>query len=111
MKQFFKLVLLGIIVAAFVAIAIPAGAQDVGPGEGGTIIYANLGDDPSTFNPIITSDTASAEVSDWMYPDIISLDPVTLTETPGAPGGLAESWEYDETGTVLTITLRQDMFW
>jgi peptide/nickel transport system substrate-binding protein len=111
MKQFFKLVLLGIIVAAFVAIAIPVGAQDVGAGEGGTVIYANLGDDPSTFNPIISSDTASSDVHEWMYPDIIALDPVTLTEVPGAPGGLAESWEYDETGTVLTITLRQDMFW
>ena len=81
------------------------------PGEGGTIIYANLGDDPSTFNPIISSDASSSDVHDWMYPDIIALDDVTLNEVPGAPDGLAESWEFDESGTTLTIHLRQDMFW
>lgn len=111
MKQFSKFLLLGVIVAALVVMIMPVGAQDADAGEGGTVIYANLGDDPSTFNPIITSDTSSGQVSDWMYPEIIALDPITLTEVPGAPGGLAESWDYDETGTVLTIHLRQDMFW
>ena len=111
MKHFSKLVLLGMIVAALVVMVLPVGAQDADAGEGGTIIYANLGDDPSTFNPIISSDTSSSDVHDWMYPDIIELDPVTLTEVPGSPGGMAESWEYDEAGTTLTITLRQDMFW
>ncbi|MDQ7034302.1 MAG: ABC transporter substrate-binding protein [Anaerolineae bacterium] len=111
MKQFSKLLLLGMIVAALVAIVVPVGAQDVPAGEGGTIIESNIGDDPATFNPIIGNDTVSDAVSSWMYPNIIALDDVTLVEAPGAPGGLAESWEYDETGTVLTLHIRQDMFW
>ena len=106
-----RLLALTVIVVLLLALVLPLAAQDVAAGEGGTVIESNLGDDPSTFNPIISSDTASSDVHDWMYPDIIALDPITLNEVPGAPDGLAESWEYDETGTVLTIHLRQDMFW
>ena len=92
----------------FSIVLIPAFAQG---GEGGTVIESNIGDDPSTFNPIISNDTTSSDVHDWMYPDIIALDDALLIETPGAPDGLAESWEYDETGTVLTVHLRQDLTW
>jgi peptide/nickel transport system substrate-binding protein len=106
-----RFVALTVLLVLAIAVVMPVAAQDVAPGEGGTIIESNIGDDPSTFNPIISSDTASSDVHDWMYPDIISLDPVSLTEAPGAPDGLAESWEYDETGTVLTLHLRQDLYW
>jgi peptide/nickel transport system substrate-binding protein len=112
MKRFTKLFWLGM--ALFAAIVLPLAAQDsedVGAGNGGTIVIGNFGGDPSTFNPIITTDTVSSTVNSWFYPDIIALDDVTLLPTPMASDGMAESWEYDETGTVLTIHLRQDLFW
>jgi peptide/nickel transport system substrate-binding protein len=96
-----------------VLFTIPILAQDADPGagNGGTIVESNIGDDPSTFNPIITNDTTSATIQAFMFPLIIAADPVTLQAAPNAAGGLATGWEYDETGTVLTITLRQDAFW
>ena len=111
MNRLSKFILLGMLVAALLALVVPISAQDAEPGEGGTIIRSNIGDDPASFNPIISSSVTEGYVTDLMYPDIITNDPVTLQPTPMAAGGLAESWEYDETGTILTVYLRQDIFW
>lgn len=117
MNRLFKFLSLGVVVALLGVAAMSVMAQDdlvepSAPGEGGVIVEANLGSgDPPTFNPITSGDSASSDVIQWMYPDITALDPATLVSTPGAASGLAESWEYDETGTVLTLNLRQDMFW
>jgi len=115
MKRFTKFFWLGVALALLVATVMPLAAQeeasDPGAGNGGTIVIGNFGGDPSTFNPIITTDTVSSGVNGWFYPNIISLDDVTLLPTPMAPQGMAASWEYDETGTVLTIHLREDLFW
>jgi peptide/nickel transport system substrate-binding protein len=112
MNRYSKFLLLGMIFAALVALVVPVAAQDgVGAGEGGTIIESNFGGDASTFNPIISSDAVSSDVHSWFYPNIIGNDDVTLQPTPNVPRALAASWEYDESGTVLTVTLREDMFW
>lgn len=93
--------------------AFPIVAQEEapGPGLGGQIIVSNIGDDPPSFNPITGNDTASSAVYNWMYPEIIGIDPVTFNIAPNVDQALAAGWEYDETGTVLTIQLRQDAFW
>src|SRR5690606_18779689 len=70
-----------------------------------------ISDDPATFNPLIGSDTASSEVYARLYPPIIGVSSATGAEEPNVPGSLATGWEYDETGTVLTISLREDAFW
>jgi len=112
MKHLTKFLLLGAIVVLVGALIVPTLAQeDVEPGEGGTIIESNIGDDPSTFIPIIGSDTTSSSIYTRMYPDIIGLDDVTFEAAPGVPQSMAAGWEYDETGTVLTITLRDDITW
>ncbi|MGB1287634.1 MAG: hypothetical protein ACPG7F_13925, partial [Aggregatilineales bacterium] len=90
MKRFSRVMVL---FSLLTVVAISAYAQG---GEGGTIVESNIGDDPSTFNPIISNDTSSSDVHDWMYPDIIALDDELLLDVPGAPKGMAESWEYDE---------------
>ncbi|MGB1288042.1 MAG: ABC transporter substrate-binding protein, partial [Aggregatilineales bacterium] len=108
MKRFSFLLSAGVMLALMSVLVAPAFAQG---GEGGTIVISNIGDDPSTFNPIIASDTTSSTVSGYMYPDVIALDDATFLETPGAPKGMAESWSYDDSGTVLTVNLRQDMTW
>ncbi|MCU0514575.1 MAG: ABC transporter substrate-binding protein [Anaerolineae bacterium] len=112
MKRFVRFLSLSVALALLGSALLPAIAQDAATGgQGGTIVEANIGDDPSTFIPTIGSDTSSSAVYGWLYPSIIALDDRTLEEAPGADGGMAESWEYDETGTILTINLRQDLVW
>src|SRR5690606_29265748 len=53
----------------------------------------------------------SSAVYALMYPNIIASDDETFEMLPGTPDGMAAAWEYDEAGTTLTITLREDMFW
>ncbi|GAB1420730.1 peptide-binding protein [Anaerolineales bacterium] len=98
-----------LIIALVIAMVPAVLAQETG--SGGPVIETNLGDDPSTFNPVIGNDNSSSQVYAKMYPDIIALDPVTLEEVPNVPQGLATGWEYDETGTELTVFLREDAFW
>lgn len=109
MKRFSKFLMLGMALALIVGVvALPALAQE---GEGGTIVVSNIGDDPSTFNPIVGADTTSSSIYGRMYPTLLANDPVTLEPAPNAAGGLATGWSYDETGTILTVTLREDAFW
>ncbi|MCY4073324.1 MAG: ABC transporter substrate-binding protein [Chloroflexi bacterium] len=96
-------------------LALPASAQEFeeapGPGLGGIIIDASTAGDPATFNPLIGGDSASSAVYSWLYPSIIGVSPYTGLEEPNLDGAMAAGWEYDETGTVLTVHLRQDIAW
>lgn len=112
MKRITRFLLTGAVVTVLSAAALPLFAQDdPAAGQGGPVVFSNIGDDPTTFIPMIAGDATSLEVTGLMYPTIIAGDPETFLETPNAPGGMAESWEYDETGTVLTLKLRQDLKW
>jgi peptide/nickel transport system substrate-binding protein len=98
-------------------LVIPGIAQDEtefegeGFAEGGVIVESNIGDDPSTFIPIISSDATSSDVWGFFYPGIIAGDDETFVATPNQRYAMAAGWEYDESGTVLTISLREDLFW
>jgi peptide/nickel transport system substrate-binding protein len=102
------------LIAMISVLMVPAVAQDdlpEGAGEGGIIFESTFADDPATFNPLLTNDTLSSQVTGFLFPAIIGIDPETLLEAPNVDGALATGWEYDETGTILTITLREDAFW
>ncbi len=110
-----KIVLLTLCLGLLAMLALPLAAQEWvetdGPGEGGQI-YLNLGDsDPATFNPLITNDANSSSIAAWLYPSLFSINPQTGETEAGQPGTIATGWEYDESGTVLTVTLREDAFW
>jgi peptide/nickel transport system substrate-binding protein len=110
-----RLALLALSLALLAALALPLVAQEwvegSGPGEGG-VIFLSLGpSDPATFNPIIGADATSSGIYDWLYPSIFTINWQTGLSEPNQPHGLATGWEFDETGTVVTITLRQDAFW
>ncbi len=112
MKRLTRFLLTGAVVTVLSGAAFPLFAQDnAAAGQGGPVILSNIGDDPSTFIPFIAGDGTSLEVTGLMYPTIIAGDPKTYLETPNTPGGMAESWTYDETGTILTLKLRQDLKW
>ncbi len=106
MKRFVSVLLAALFLVVAVA---PAAAQ--GPGEGGIIFVANTADDPSTFNPLLGGDVTSSDVYDQIYPDLFGIDWDSGAFLPGAKGSLATDWAFDDTGTVLTVTLRQDAFW
>lgn len=112
MKKLSVLLAMCLLLALIGVMAVPAAAQEEGgPGEGGIIVFDNTADDPATFNPLIASDTTSAQVTDWLYPSLFTINWHTGQSEPNQPGGLAAGWEYDETGTVVTITLRDNLFW
>ncbi|MEQ8674362.1 MAG: ABC transporter substrate-binding protein [Aggregatilineales bacterium] len=127
MKNFSKLLALVMMLAIVAVLALPALAQDdegfgvgdipiddntPGAGEGGVVVYDNSGgDDPQTFNPLVGGDTTSSAVYDFLYPSIFAINPLNGLSEPNQPGGLATGWEFNEDGTQVTITLRQDAFW
>lgn len=100
-----------ILMAVLAIVAVPMLAQDDEGGTGGVIIAENIGDDPASFNPLIGNDSASSDIYQWLYPSIVAVDINSGNVAPGIKGGLAETWEFDETGTVLTLNLRDDLFW
>jgi peptide/nickel transport system substrate-binding protein len=111
MKNLSKVLLVGLAVALLSALMIPLSAQDVGPGEGGVIFVSNTAGDPRTFNPLLGGDTTSSTVYTRLYPGLFGLNPETGALEPGFKDSLATSWEFDESGTVLTVHLREDAFW
>jgi peptide/nickel transport system substrate-binding protein len=92
-------------------LVVSVGAQDVGPGEGGIIFVSNTGDDPQTFVPLLGSDTTSSGVYGRLYPGLFGLNWFTGALEAGFQGSLATEWYYDETGTILTIKMREDATW
>ncbi len=85
--------------------------EDEGFGSGGPIIAPNTGTDISTFNPLYYGDGATGVIVGLMYPSIIGINPQTGLEEPNQDGAMATAWEFNEAGDVVTITLREDMFW
>ncbi|NDJ60176.1 MAG: hypothetical protein GYB67_03575 [Chloroflexi bacterium] len=114
MKISTKFLLSGVLVVVLALMAAPLAAQD-GP-EGGVIIEGNLGGDPATFSPIIASDTASSRITEFLFPDLLSVDPsqaiiVPREGNPLASSAVVDSWDINEDGTVYTFNMRQDMVW
>jgi len=92
----------------------PALAQDeppLGPGEGQPVVLGNFGGDVATLNPILVNDGSSQDVVRQLFPNFISNDPDTGLPTPGALRGLATDWSFNDDGTVMTVTLRDDWVW
>lgn len=63
--------------------------------------------DPKTFNPIISTDTASSLAFGPVFDLLLRLNPKTSEMEPA----LAERWEVDETGTQCTLHLRKGVRW
>jgi len=109
MKRVYALVILALV---FAVLAIPTFAQEgPGAGEGGTLIEPNIGADPATWNRIIYSDTTSANVLGYLLPGLLPFNPETLTWEQDYEFALVDTWEYNDDSTVLTLNLRQDLFW
>jgi len=73
--------------------------------EGGTIIEGTSAD-IATVNPIISNDTASANLA-LIFEPLIEIHPETLEPV----GVLAESWEISDDGLTWTFNLRDSITW
>lgn len=108
MKRFSFLLL--VLVLALAATPFTALAQD--PGTGGPILEGQPGlENIGSFNPLRCSGTDCQRIYQFINPTVIAIDPATAEFVPNALNGLAAGWEYNEDGTQLTVTLRQDAVW
>jgi len=108
MKIFRKFLMIGAAVALLGVLA-PVAAQETG--TGGVIIEGNIAADVATMNPIMSSDTASARVIGFMFPNFIGADPAQAVLAPAQPNSLAQSWDISDDGLTYTFYLRDDMTW
>src|SRR6202789_4289567 len=77
---------------ALSALAIFCGCHVNRPGpdhEKNQILYTAVASDPSTFNPILLTDSTSGELTGDLFDSLLRITPVTTL--PEA--GLAEKWE------------------
>lgn len=105
MSKLFKVLLIGVIAALLVA---PVAAQD----EGNVIIDSTFGQSGAVnFNPVTSSSASEQQIMNQLYPALLGVNPETGLIEPGAPGGMAESWDVSEDGSVYTFHLREDLKW
>lgn len=109
MNRLSKFFLIGMMLVLTGALVIPVAAQEAG--QGGIVIEGNFGGDIASLNPIIASDTASRRIISLIFPALLGVNADTATLEAGLPGGIAESYEISEDGTVYTFNLRGDVAW
>ncbi|MBZ5551474.1 MAG: ABC transporter substrate-binding protein [Acidobacteriia bacterium] len=69
---------------------------------GGTLVTA-IGQEPRSFNRIVSSDTATADIADRIFADLIHINRETQRPEPS----LAKSWEYSPDRRSMTMHLRE----
>ncbi len=72
-----------------------------------TTLNVNLGTEPPTLDPALSTDTTSSAVIQTLFLGLIKLDPETQDVVPS----LATEWSGNEDNTVWTYTLREDVPW
>jgi peptide/nickel transport system substrate-binding protein len=75
------------------------------PGYGDTIITGSIGE-PSNLIPILSSDSASHEVTSFIYNGLVKYD-----KNLNIVGDLAESWDISKDNLSVTFHLRKDVKW
>lgn len=104
-----------LLAASGLALAALAVAPSLAQDDGLIIVEGNFGGDPQFLNPILASDTASSRITGFLYPGFLNANVETAVispyDPPFASGGLVQDWTVDETGTVYTFNLRDNLVW
>lgn len=74
--------------------------------KGGTIIIGSTAD-VRTLNPVLVSDTASAEITNLVFDGLINIDPDTLEPVPN----LATKWDISSDNKTYTFTIKEGVKW
>jgi peptide/nickel transport system substrate-binding protein len=109
MRNFYKIALLALCMA--LVIALPALAQDLGPGEGDPIIWPNFGGDIATLNAILAQDGSSTRVIARLFPNFLDVDTNTGNFGSDLPNQIVTDWSISEDGLTYTFNLRDDWAW
>ncbi len=87
-------------------------------GEGGTIIWGNErgSGNLGSLIDIQCSGVDCRDITNLLFPGVVGLDPETLSYEPLGgdnlvSGALATGWELSDDGTVMTVSLRDDLTW
>ena len=83
-----------------------AAPDQVAPG--GTWARAEFSD-ASNLNPILSSETASSNVSNFLFTGLVGQDPFSGALVP--EGSMSESWEVSDDGLIWTFQLRDGVTW
>ncbi len=69
----------------------------------------NLGDDPQTFNAVLSTDAVTSSLLGWLYEGLLTRNRVTNTLEPRLAAAMPE--QVDEDGLVWEVPLREDVRW
>ncbi|MFH1609300.1 MAG: peptide ABC transporter substrate-binding protein [Candidatus Bipolaricaulota bacterium] len=74
---------------------------------GGELLRRNLGTEPPTADPALSTDTTSVEIVENMFLGLVDLDEVDMSPVPE----LATSWTASDDGLTWTFFMRDDVYW
>lgn len=77
------------------------------PVLGQVILDRNLGTEPPSADPAISTDTTSIEIIEHMFLGLVDLDEKTMAPVPE----LATSWDVQTDGLTWTYHMRKDVYW
>jgi peptide/nickel transport system substrate-binding protein len=78
-------------------------------GVHGGELRLNLGDDPQTFNMVLSTDAVTSTLLGWLYEGLLTRNRVTYELEPRLAAAMPEP--VDEAGLVWEVTLRDDVTW
>lgn len=108
MNKLIRFATLSIVLVALVALVLPVSAQEP---TGGIIIEGQAGADPSTLDPILCTDTTCSDINEFIFPDLLAVDPSEARIVESGDGALVNGWTVSEDGLTYTFTIRDDMVW
>ncbi len=71
------------------------------------VLYIALLGDPKSLNPVIAKETSTTDVTNLLMEGLTRVEMPSLEVKPA----LAESWQHDNSGTVWTFRLRENLRW
>jgi len=102
-----KLLVLGMLALAGLAMAQPKVFKGTEPGRAGGAYRVTSISDPRTWNPFVARETSSTDIIALFLPYLTTYDP--YTQAP--EGRLAKSWEVRNNGLTVIFKLREGAKW
>lgn len=108
MNKFIRITAISMLLLMVVVAVAPTLAQEP---AGGIILEGQAGADPSTLDPILCTDTTCSDINEFIFPDLMAVDPSAAQIVESGDGALVNGWEVSEDGLTYTFSIRDDMVW